>query len=152
MLDYYLDAVSQKVLIRAKAASPANPANPALVNATIDLTKLNRSVDGDPKVSDRRVMNRTSTWNAAVQMATVLSRYYAVHQNVGDQNQAATLAAADPAIIILKRQIIAAALAAGFWSVWMTVFSTTGTFINDTVRGSLLKELFVDTFPGTRYP
>ncbi|MFL5664976.1 MAG: HNH endonuclease [Ktedonobacteraceae bacterium] len=150
MLEYYFDQPTQKVLLKA---NPGSGANVAKVDATIKLTGLNKYDDTNLKVSDRRVTNRTNTWNAARRMATTLSNYYTSYSRMSDQNQAAIAAAQDPAIIILKRQITIAALAAGFWSVWMTIFKDrTFTFINDTVRDTLLTELFVRPFPGTRYP
>jgi hypothetical protein len=127
---------------------------PAYVVNTIDIVKLNNydPNDTDPKISDRRVRNRTRTWEIATTMAETLSRYYTRYTNTGDDNTAMMNAAADKAISALKRQITQAALAGGFWSVWMTVFSTKGTFINPAVRSGLLNELFVKPFPGTRYP
>lgn len=153
MLDYYIGPADgdNVVLVRPKAGTPADPNK---VQATIDLLDLNHYVaaDSDPKASDRRVWNRTKTWSIAVSMANTLSSYYARYTAIGNDGQAAADALADPAINILQRQITIAALAAGFWSVWATVFTTTGTFINPAFRDNLLHTLFVAPFPGTRYP
>jgi hypothetical protein len=153
MLDYYIGQVGSDnvVLVRPKAGTSADRAK---VQATIDLLDLNHFVaaDDDPKASDRRVWNRTKTWNIAVSMASTLSRYYTKYDGTGNDVQAVANALADPAINILQRQITIAALAGGFWSVWVTVFSTTGMFITQGFRDTLLQTLFVTPFPGTRYP
>lgn len=153
ILEYYWDTNSMVALVRRNPNLPAGVV-PAYVDSTIDIVKLNNydPNDSDPKRSDRRVRNRTRTWEIASSMANTLSSYYARYTNTGDDNTAMAKATADKAISALKRQITQAALAGGFWSVWMTVFSTKGTFINPAVRIALLNELFVTPFPGTRYP
>lgn len=98
--------------------------------------------DNDPKASDRRVANRTIAWDRATRLAGYLEPYY---QNpVGNQG----------AISLLKAQIKETAIATGFWSVWMTVFSTYNfnNLVNDAERKQLLRDLFLgDAFPGTDY-
>jgi hypothetical protein len=121
--------------------SPANPRDQRAID-TIALTQLNRVRVADPKVSDRRVFNRTATWNRASTMATTLAGYYAA---------LGAAANADPAVIMYKRQIKMAAISSGFWSVWVTVFNQQ-TFVDDDTRNALICELFVQAFPGTNYP
>lgn len=106
--------------------------------ALMGLNKYNTADNG--KLSDRRVFNRTSTWNAAEDLAAKLDAYYI---GAGADNL--------PPVILLKRQIKLAAVASGFWSVWMTVFGAR-TFYDTTTKNDLLCELFVQTFPGTNYP
>ncbi len=134
------------------AASPESDK----IKRTITLTGLNDYVpdDGDPKASDRRVANRTAAWGRAVTAADALAKYFAPHNQTAVQNpnKAATDAAADPKIRLLKRQIAMTAVATGFWSVWVTVFKDTSrTFLDDATRTQLIRELFVNTFPGTVY-
>jgi hypothetical protein len=111
-------------------------------NKTIELTALNRTRATDLKVSDRRVVNRTAAWSVANELATCLEGYY---------TRLGAAANNDPGAQLLKEQIKAAAIARGFWSVWMTVFGSK-IFVNDAIRDDLLHELFVVTFPGTNYP
>lgn len=152
MLEYYLGQSGSDTVVLVKPRSGSGADEPTVLK-TIDLFKLNNYVvASDPKQSDRRVWNRTRTWGIADSMANTLSLYYTqIRTCTGNDIAAALAAASDPAIMILKRQITMAALAAGFWSVWMTVFAAK-TFINDTIKTALLQELFVAPFPGTRYP
>lgn len=136
----------------------------AKIKATINLTGLNDYVPTsfEPKASDRRITNRTIAWDRAVLAAANLNKYY-VNYNIAYTHQTGNLTAqqgviananADASIILLKKQIQYLAVATGFWSVWVTVFKDPSrTFINDTVRNSLICELFGPTkFAGTRPP
>jgi len=149
MMEYYVGpaAGDNVVLVRPK---PGSVAAADRVQATIDLVGLNNYApeDRDPKMSDRRVWNRTRAWQVADSLAKRLSLYYLHYTGTGNDVNAKDEAARDVMIKGLKNQIKMAALAAGFWSVWVTVFSNY-TFINNAVRTDLLKELFFDTFPGT---
>lgn len=149
MMEYYIGqaAGDNVVLVRPRANSGAVTAN---VQAIIDLVKLNNYAkqDSDPQMSDRRVWNRTNTWKIADSMAKTLSGYYLPYAGTGNDVNAIAQAADNVMINALKSQIKMAALAAGFWSVWVTVFQNY-SFINDLARTALLKELFFDTFPGT---
>jgi hypothetical protein len=109
---------------------------------TIDMLQLNRVRSNDPKESDRRVWNRTRTWHMATNLAERLAAYYKKFGSNADT---------DPAVALLKRRIRAAAVAAGFWSVWMTVFMK-HTYYNKPTSQQLLCDLFVSSFPGTNYP
>lgn len=132
------------------------------IKQTIILTGLNSYMpaDDNPKVSDRRVANRTIAWDRAVLSADTLFKYYqpynAQYGTAGDdqqRNAVIAAAAADRAINLLKGQIKALVVATGFWSVWVTIFQDqTRTFINDAVRKALICELFVKPFAGTYVP
>jgi uncharacterized protein (TIGR02646 family) len=130
---YYLDTDGY---VKVKQAATTD----LRAKETIDLTKLNRTDADADKVSDRRVANRTETWHAAVVLADRLATYYR-----------GPAAPNDLGVNMLKEQIKDAAIARGFWSVWMTVFRAR-TFLNDAILQDLLYELFVETFPGTNYP
>ncbi len=100
-------------------------------------TRANSTI-GDLKLNeDRRIECRTAARTAAITMA----RWLAFNGN--DHNTPACL----------KEEIVATAKAMGFWSVWMTVFSRQmeGMGVSDLRRQEVLRELFVQTFPGT-YP
>jgi hypothetical protein len=151
---YTWDTTKAIVVVSATPSTSPAGSRAAAATATIDLVKLNRydPLNADPKVSDRRVANRTRAWGTATALAAKLAGYYTRYNTVMPATLAATQASADPAIQLLVRQIAATAVATGFWSVWMTVFkSATYTFINDTVRNELLCRMFVSTFPGTNY-
>lgn len=122
----------------------ADQAKTKKIKDTILLMGLNDFTpdDNDPKASDRRVTNRTIAWDRATRLAGYLEPYY--HNPVGNQG----------AINLLKAQIKETAIATGFWSVWMTVFSTYNfhNLVNDAERKQLLRDLFLgDAFPGTEY-
>ena len=120
--------------------SPAEPADQRAIR-TIELVQLNRQRPDDPKAADRRVANRTRTWQVAVDLRERLATYFA--RRGRDANN-------DLATNLLKQQIVSAALTHGFWSVWMTVFGA-GTFFDEATRDALLCELFVQPFPGTNH-
>jgi hypothetical protein len=107
---------------------------------TIALVALDRERTNDPKVSDRRIANRTGAWNAARELAGLLDGYYTGPAPAPDSEAAK----------LLKEQIKAAAIAWGFWSVWMTLFLEK-RFGDPATKNNLLCELFVKTFPGTNY-
>lgn len=130
------------------------------IKQTIILTGLNDYVpdNENPKVSDRRIVNRTLAWDRAVLSADALYKYYLPYNGqyaaaLDDQqrNAAITDAAGDIKIKLLKGQIKALVVATGFWSVWVTIFKGR-TFINDEVRKALICELFIQPFAGTRLP
>lgn len=134
------------------------------IKATINLMGLNDYVPTtfEPKASDRRITNRTIAWERAVLAAANLNKYY-VNYNIAYTSNTGNLVAqqgiinnanADPSIVLLKKQIRYLVVATGFWSVWITIFKDPSrTFINDTVRNSLICELFGPTqFAGTRLP
>ena len=130
------------------------------VKRTINLIGLNDYVpdDDNPKVSDRRVVNRTRAWERAELAATHLGKHFRLYNlqynpfgNPDSNRRVTDQAAVDPKILMLKNQIKDLAAATGFWSVWVTVFMSR-TFINDEVRKALICELFVRPFPGTRLP
>ncbi len=134
----------------------------AKIKQTIVLTGLNDYIPDseNPKVSDRRIVNRTLAWDRAVLSANTLSKYYqpynaqyAAAGNDQQRNAVVAAAAADRTITLLKSQIKALAVATGFWSIWVTIFQNpNGTFINDAVRQALICELFVKPFVGTYVP
>ncbi|HQR35478.1 MAG TPA: HNH endonuclease [Blastocatellia bacterium] len=121
-----------------------NQAKTKKIKDTILLMGLNDFTpdDNDPRASDRRVANRTIAWDRATRLAGYLEPYY--RNPAGNQG----------AINLLKAQIKETAIATGFWSVWMTVFSTYNfhNLVNDAERKQLLRDLFLgDAFPGTEY-
>lgn len=129
-----------QVWVYPSDAYAADPGKIARIKDTIMLTGLNDFVpdDSDPKASDRRVFNRTAAWIRAELLAGQLKKYCEPAPN-------------DFAIALLKEQIRQAAIATGFWSVWMTVFKR--VFVDATVRAQLVRDLFLspNSFPGTRY-
>ena len=134
----------------------------AKIKRTITLSGLNDYVpeDQNPKVSDRRIVNRTRAWESANLAATHLNRYfmpynmrYGAATNDPTRSQVMTEARADLKIDLLANQIKALAAATGFWSVWITVFKDTArTFINDAFRNEIICNMFVKPFAGTRLP
>lgn len=132
------------------------------IKQTITLTGLNDYVpdNENPKVSDRRIVNRTLAWDRATLAANALAKYYQPYNGqylaaLDDQQRSAvvTAAAGDAKIKLLKSQIKSLAVATGFWSIWVTMFMGSGfTFINDEVRKALICELFIQSFAGTRLP
>ncbi len=86
----------------------------------LELVQLNRSPADTATFSDRRWLNRHQAWDMAVESLQDLQR----QSNAG---------------AALKRQIVKTALAKGYWSIWMTVFSG---------EGDVVCEL-IDKFPGT---
>jgi hypothetical protein len=132
------------------------------IKRSINLTGLNdyAPADENPKVSDRRVVNRTKAWESAHLAASHLNKYfepynvrYGAATTDPARNQIVLEAGGDLKIDLLMGQIKALAAATGFWSVWITAFRNTSlTFVNDAVRNQLVCELFVKPFAGTRLP
>jgi hypothetical protein len=139
--DYGTQTYDQ-VWVYPSAIYAADNATTQKIRDTILLMGLNDFTpgDNDPKASDRRVLNRTTAWDRAERLAALLATYY---------NPAPTNL---PAIALLKEQIKQAAIATGFWSVWMTVFKRQA-FKDDNTRKQLLRDLFINpsAFPGTAY-
>jgi hypothetical protein len=129
------------VWVYPSAAYAADPARTSMIKKTIMLMGLNDFTpdDNDPKASDRRVFNRTTAWIRAEQLASQLERYFTFPPN-------------RVAIALLKEQIKQAAIATGFWSVWMTVFRS-HAFVDANTRNQVLREIFLspNAFPGTVY-
>src|SRR5205823_9833246 len=108
---------------------PSNRPNPDTrirLKNTITMMGLNAfsAGDSDPKMSDRRVLNRTAAWDRASELA----RHFAARR--------------PPALgsDLLMEQIKQAAIATGFWSVWMTVFQQ--TVPPDPQRAAWLEAMF----------
>jgi len=88
---------------------------------TIDLVQLNNNYDSstgelsyNTKYTDRRILFRTRAWEMASQSVQRLNTINTTYKTVSPQD---TLMRN-----LMERQIIATAISAGFWSVWMTVF------------------------------
>lgn len=103
---------------------------------TIALTGLNACAPLT-RPGDRRFIERTAAWSAADALATA---YLPILTN-------AATPAAD--LQALEAEISGAALAFGFWSVWMTVFR--GRLAVLPVCDAKLRSLFITQFPGTFY-
>jgi hypothetical protein len=69
--------------------------------ATLKLTGLDKLFVNDPKVSDRRLLNRRETWDIAIMSLN--------HLHLRDNPE-------------MRKQITFTAIGHGYWSVWMTVF------------------------------
>lgn len=139
--DYYIDAEGN-ALVR-----PADGAGDKRDRAvrTLELVGLDKPPNPDPAVKDRRIANRTATWNVATQLASALAPC------LNDDGTVANEAGA-----LLQEQIIEVAKMRGFWSVWMTVFTATlrsdrHAAMADGVRSDLLYRLFCASMPGTYY-
>lgn len=78
-------------------------------NNTIKLTGLDKQPGNDPKASDRRWLNRSDTWNIAIDSKKDLAG--------ADSNA-------------MRAQIIRTAKAQGYWSIWMTVFQDDSEMLN----------------------
>ncbi|MDC0708743.1 HNH endonuclease signature motif containing protein [Stigmatella sp. ncwal1] len=103
---------------------------------TITLMGLNISAteEKDPKMSDRRVLNRTAAWERATRLAGLLSAHLPPSWFF------------DP----LRNQIREAAIATGFWSVWVTVFQN--TLPASPEKAAWMTSLFgAGAFPGTQH-
>lgn len=87
---------------------------------TIDLTGLDRTPANDPSVSDRRWRNRLHTWTMATEIREILD---------GEDTE------------FIRQLIVKLAVAQGFWSVWMTVFTDDQDMLQRLVDA--------DAFPGT---
>ncbi len=109
--------------------------------ATIALFGLNNvPAENDRRSSDRRVRNRTDTWDTAV---TLADRYIQAGAATGGFDQRFPR--------LLAEQIKAIATTLGFWSVWMTVFAQRMVAANLTgpVVQAQLDTLFCASFTGT---
>lgn len=84
----------------------------------IELTGLDRQPANDVSAKDRRWINRRETWYVAIDSKTNLG--------LCDTDQ-------------MRKQIVKTCIAAGYWSVWMTVFRDDA----DMLRR------FIDEFTGT---
>lgn len=90
----------------------------ALAKVTMDLVGLDRKADNNPTESDRRWLNRREAWDKAQLALKRLERT--------DNDD-------------MREQIVDTAVAKGFWSVWMTVFS----------HDANMRQRFIDAMPGT---
>lgn len=118
-----------------------------LIRNTILLTGLNRYVpaDASAKRSDRRVDNRTDTWDKANRLGERLAQYCQPYNQLN---------AIPLEINVFIQQIIEVVQAVGFWSAWLTVFIQKFQMVNvnQTLTEDLFKEIFKSSFfPGTDY-
>jgi uncharacterized protein (TIGR02646 family) len=93
-----------------------------LAQATIEMVGLDRIPNPDPKMQDRRWINRREAWEKAERSLANLCKC-----NTEESLEA------------MRDTIVDQAVAQGFWSVWMTIFKD----------DSEMLQRFISAFPGT---
>jgi hypothetical protein len=134
---YGLDAAQNAVVVAAPGPKQAR------AQATLEMVGLDKAPAEDAAVKDRRIANRTAVWNLAAATAAGFAPY------LRDDGTAST-----PGAALIAAQIIDLAKAAGFWSVWMTLFSqmlAQKPNMAPATRADVLTRLFCASFPGTAY-
>lgn len=125
----------------------AGPENTAAAQNLLDLVKLNNdydpmanSISAPNSSSDQMIFARSRTWTAAQRAVQNLKAVYIAYPDDID------------IINAMHRQVVATAVATGFWSVWMTVFWNalqTHELVPpfDTPETDYMDALFVTGFP-----